>query len=83
VHAFRWRRFIVADVIAGVIWGNYAALLGYLGGKQFEEEPWKGLLLAFALAVSIAAAIEITRTRLRRRRERIATETATAASPND
>ncbi len=42
-----WRRFIVADVIAGLIWGTYAAMLGYVGGKQFEEEPWKGLLLGF------------------------------------
>ena len=27
-------------------------MLGYVGGKQFEEEPWKGLLLAFVVAVS-------------------------------
>ena len=32
--------------------GRYAALLGYIGGKQFEEEPWKGLLLAFVVAVA-------------------------------
>ena len=29
-----WRRFIVSDVVAGVLWGTYAALLGYFGGKS-------------------------------------------------
>ena len=68
VHTFPWRRFIVADVIAGAIWGTYAGLLGYFGGKQFEDEPWKGLLLAFILAVGIAATIEVVRSQLRKRR---------------
>ena len=44
-HGMPWRRFVLADAIAALIWGTYAALLGYIGGKQFEEEPWKGLLL--------------------------------------
>ena len=61
VKAMRWRRFIVADVIAGLLWGTYAALLGYAGGKQFEEAPWKGLLLAFALAVGLTALVELVR----------------------
>ncbi len=60
-HGMTWRRFIVADVVAGVIWGTYAALLGYVGGKQFEEDPWKGLLLAFAVAVGIAVTVEAVR----------------------
>jgi membrane-associated protein len=62
-----WRRFIAFDVIAGVIWGCYTVLLGYVGGKQFEEQPWKGLLLAFAVAVLVAASVEAVR-HLRRRR---------------
>ena len=61
-HGMTWRRFIVADVVAGVIWASYAALLGYVGGKQFEEAPWKGLLLAFAVAVGLALAVEGVRT---------------------
>lgn len=60
-HGMTWRRFIVADVVAGVIWGTYAALLGYVGGKQFEEAPWKGLLLAFVVAVGIAFTVEAVR----------------------
>lgn len=66
-HAMPWRRFIVYDVIAGVIWGSYTALLGYFGGKQFEEQPWKGLLLAFGVAVGVAVLIEVVR-HLRQRR---------------
>ena len=65
-HAMRWRRFIVADVIAGVLWASYAALLGYWGGKRFEDQPWKGLLIAFAIAVGATAVIELAR-RLRAR----------------
>lgn len=66
VRTFRWRRFIVFDMIAGAIWGAYTVLLGYFGGKTFEQEPWKGLLLAFGIAVAVTAAIEAYR-HLRRR----------------
>jgi membrane protein DedA with SNARE-associated domain len=48
-------------VIAGVIWASYAALLGYFGGKTFENAPWKGLLLAFAIAASVAGLTELVR----------------------
>jgi membrane-associated protein len=61
IPSFRWRRFIVYDVIAGLIWGTYAALLGYFGGKAFENAPWKGLLLAFGIALAVTAAVEVVR----------------------
>lgn len=57
-HGMRYRRFVVADACAALVWGSYAALLGYVGGKKFEDAPWKGLLLAFAVAVVLAAAVE-------------------------
>jgi len=63
VHSFPWRRFIVADVIAGFVWGLYAVLLGYFGGKAFEDHPWKGLLIASGIAFSIAGAVELVRHR--------------------
>lgn len=66
VETFPWRRFLVFDTLAGVIWGSYTVLLGYFGGRTFEEEPWKGLLLAFAIALVVTAVIEVVR-HLRRR----------------
>ena len=66
VETFPWRRFFVYDLLACVIWGSYAVLLGYFGGKTFEEEPWKGLLLAFVIAIAVTALVEAYR-HLRRR----------------
>ncbi len=40
-----WHRFFRYDLIAGGVWATYATMLGYIGGKQFEEQPWKGVLL--------------------------------------
>ena len=62
-----WRKFIPFDLAAGFIWGSYAALVGYFGGKAFEEEPWKGLVLALAIAFGIAGAVEGARWYRRRR----------------
>ena len=31
--AYPWRRFIVFDVVAALVWATYAALLGYYGGR--------------------------------------------------
>ena len=62
-----WRRFFAFDVLAGLIWGTYAALLGYLGGTTFEEEPLKGFLLAFAVALLVGGVIEAVRWYRRRR----------------
>ena len=61
-----WRRFVVFDVVAALVWALYASLLGYFGGKAFEHQPWKGLLLAVGIAFSVAGGIELVRW-LRRR----------------
>jgi membrane-associated protein len=57
----RWHRFIRYDVLAGLLWAAYAAMLGYFGGKAFEEEPWKGFLLAFGIALAVTGAVELYR----------------------
>ena len=57
----RWHRFIRYDVAAGLLWALYAALLGYFGGKAFEEQPLKGFLLAFGIAVAITGGVELYR----------------------
>jgi len=63
----RWRRFFAFDVVAGLVWATYATMLGYVGGRTFEESPFKGFLLAFVVALGIAGAIEAYRW-LRKRR---------------
>jgi membrane protein DedA with SNARE-associated domain len=68
VHSFTWRRFVAADAVAATIWGCYTVLLGYLGGKAFEDAPWKGLLIAFGIAVGIAGGVELVRHLRARRR---------------
>jgi membrane protein DedA with SNARE-associated domain len=73
VETFPWRRFLVYDAVAGAIWGSYTVLLGYFGGRTFEEDPWKGLLLAFGIAVAVTAVVEVVRhLRARRRRAKSA-----------
>jgi membrane-associated protein len=57
----RWRRFISFDVVAGLLWASYAALLGYFGGRTFEEKPLYGFLIAFAVALGITGAVEAIR----------------------
>ena len=64
----RWRRFATYDAIAVTIWASYAALLGYVGGKQFEDAPWKGLTVALAIAFSVAGGVELVRWLQRRRK---------------
>ena len=64
---FPWRRFALFDAIAAAVWALYASLLGYFGGRAFEHEPWKGLVLAFAIALAAAGSVELVRW-LRRRR---------------
>jgi membrane-associated protein len=57
----RWRKFIGFDVAAGLVWASYAALLGYVGGRTFEENPLYGFLIAFAVALGITGAVEVYR----------------------
>jgi membrane-associated protein len=65
---YPYRKFVLFDAIAASTWGSYAALLGYFGGSAFEDQPWKGLLLAFAIAFAVTGAVELVRWYLKRRR---------------
>ncbi|MGA1138608.1 MAG: DedA family protein [Ilumatobacteraceae bacterium] len=64
----RW--FVGWSAIAAVIWGNYAALLGFIGVKSFEEDHTTAFIIAFVTAFSITALIEIVRWLLKRARYR-------------
>ena len=56
-----WKRFFAFDVVAGLVWATYATMLGYVGGRTFEENPFRGFLLAFFVALGIAGIIELYR----------------------
>jgi membrane-associated protein len=68
IPTFPWRRFIAYDVPAGLIWATYGALLGYFGGKTFEDHPFWGVLLALGIALSVGFVVEGVRHALQRRR---------------
>jgi membrane protein DedA with SNARE-associated domain len=64
----RW--FISWAAVAAVIWGNYAALLGFIGGKSFEDNHTLAFIIAFVSAFSITLVIELVRWLLKRARYR-------------
>jgi membrane-associated protein len=64
----RWARFALFAAVAAMAWASYAAVIGYLGGRVFEEPLW-GLLAGFGVAFGIFAVVEAAR-RLRHRRRR-------------
>lgn len=64
----RW--FMGWAAIAAIIWGHYAALLGFIGGKSFEENHTLAFIIAFVTAFSITAMIEIVRWFIKRARYR-------------
>ena len=68
IPTFPWRRFIVYDIVAGVIWATYAALLGYFGGKTFENHPFYGVLVALGIALALGLTVEVVRHWRQRRR---------------
>ena len=61
IPTFPWRRFILYDIVAGVVWATYAALLGYFGGKTFEDHPLWGVALALGIALSLGMVVEVVR----------------------
>ena len=63
-------KFVAATIVAGVLWATYAALLGYFGGRTFEDNHTLAFVVAFTAALSITALTELVRWLLRRRKER-------------
>jgi membrane-associated protein len=61
----RWARFALFAGAAGIVWASYAALVGYLGGRAFEDNPLWGLLLGFGVAAVTFLVVDAVR-RMRR-----------------
>jgi membrane protein DedA with SNARE-associated domain len=55
----RW--FVGWITIAVMIWATYAALLGYIGGKAFEDNHTMAFLVAFGAALGMTVLIEVVR----------------------
>ncbi len=63
---FPLRTFSAFDAAAALSWGVYSAMVGYVGGAAFEDDPLKGVVLGLGLALTVAGLIELVR-HLRRR----------------
>ena len=60
-------RFTGYVVIAGIVWGVYSTMLGFVFGRRFQEDHTLAFLLAFGSALALAALAELTRWILTRR----------------
>ena len=65
---YPWRRFIVADVIAAMLWAGLSTALGWFGGHAYENSIVKPLAIALVagLFVSLLGELFMRATRARR-----------------
>lgn len=66
--AYPWPRFATFDAIAAAVWALYGSLLGFFGGRAFENSPLTGLLMALGIALGVTVTIEVMRWFVKRRR---------------
>ena len=65
------RRWYMGWIAAAAsIWALYASLLGFIGGKTFEENHALAFVVAFVTAVSVTVLIEVIRALLKKIRSR-------------
>jgi membrane-associated protein len=62
------RSFSFFAALAAASWGLYCSLVGYIGGKAFEDNPLKGVVLGIGLALGVTLIVEVVRYRRRKRR---------------
>lgn len=59
--SYPYKRFAAFAIPAALGWSTYATLVGYAGGKAFENDPLQALLVSFGIALVGAALIESSR----------------------
>lgn len=57
----RWLRFAAFAGAAAIGWASYATLLGYLGGRAFENNLLWGLAVGFGVAAATFLVVEVVR----------------------
>lgn len=60
------RSFTPFAALAAASWGAYCTLVGFIGGKAFEDNPLKGVVLGIGLALAVTLVVELVRHRLRK-----------------
>ena len=63
-----YRRFLLFDALACLLWASYAAVLGFIAGDRFKDDHTTAFLVAFGAALSVTALIELVRWLRERRR---------------
>ena len=53
--------FMRWSAIAACIWATYAAMLGFIGGRTFQDNHTKAFLVAFSMAIAATAVLEVIR----------------------
>jgi membrane-associated protein len=60
------RTFTSVTALAGATWATTSALIGYLGGRAFEDQPLAGIAVGIAVSLVLATVVELAH-RLRTR----------------
>lgn len=69
VTRLRLSRFTGFVVLAGIVWGTYGAMLGFVFGRRFQEDHTQAFLFAFGSALILVALAELIRWILSRRQD--------------
>lgn len=55
----RLRTFTSVTALAGSAWATTSALIGYLGGRAFEDQPLAGIAVGIGVSLVLATVVEL------------------------
>lgn len=59
--AYPWPRYLLFSALGSAVWAVYGSLVGVLGGKNFRQDLWKGLVVALGVAMAVGVLVELAR----------------------